>query len=179
MNWIIPDNPPPNPDCFIILSYALKDKSTPTRPTRALIEFAAKLQQKFPNAKIIMSTGDNQKLGVSNAAVMAAYARSRGVPAANIIKEDRSLTTFENLLFSREIVRRRKLRQPCLITLDLHTRRAVATAKKMDWTGLYWFSVYSPGEPASGWKSIQTYSRATIFIYEILAIFYSEIKGWI
>ena len=80
MNWIIPDNPPPNPDCFIILSYALKDKSTPTRPTRALIEFAAKLQQKFPNAKIIMSTGDNQKLGVSNAAVMAAYARSRGPP---------------------------------------------------------------------------------------------------
>ena len=55
----------------------------------------------------------------------------------------------------------------------------LATAKKMDWTGLYWFSVYSPGEPASGWKSIQTYSRATIFIYEILAIFYSEIKGWI
>ena len=179
MCWNISDNPPLTPDCLIILSYAVKSRTQPTLPTRALIEFAAKKWRQFPKVKIIMSTGDNQNLGVPNSAVMAAYARKIGIPAKNILEENKSLTTYENLLFSRAIVRRRKLSQPCLITLDLHTRRAMATAKKIGWNGIYWFSVHSPGEPAHGWKFIQTYSRATIFIYEFLAYIYSYFKQWI
>lgn len=179
MSWFIADNPPSSPDCLIVLSYALRDALRPTRPTRALIEFAAKIWRQFPAVKIIMSTGDNQNLGVPNSSVMAAYARKIGIPVKNIIEENKSLTTYENLIFCREIVRRHHFRQPALVTLDLHTRRAVATAKKMGWNNIYWYSVYSPGEPAAGWKFIQTCSRATIFIYEILAYIYSYFRKWI
>ena len=126
-----------------------------------------------------MSTGDNQRLGISNAKVMADYAVGLGVPRANIVEEDRSLTTYENLLFTREIIHRQELVQPMLVTLDLYTRRAVATARKMGWPDFYWCSVYSPGDPAHGYKWLQTWSRPTIFCYEVLAMAYSRLAGWV
>ncbi len=175
--WIIPDNRPSNPDCFIVPSYALKDRSTPTRPTGAQIELAYKWWNKFPQAKIIMSTGDNQGLGVSNSKVMKEFAVTLGIPSEFIIEEDKSRNTFENLSYTYEIIKEEHFKQPTLITLDLYTRRAVATAKKLGWKDFYWISVFSEGEPAYGWKWIQTYSRFTIFCYEVSAMAYSKIVG--
>jgi uncharacterized SAM-binding protein YcdF (DUF218 family) len=177
--WTIPDNPPPNPDCFVIPSYALKDRFTPTRPTKAQIELAAEWWKRFPHSSLIMCTGDNQRLGLSNASVMAAYAVRLGVPAENIIEEDQSLNTYENLYYAMEIIRARNFRQPALVTLDLYTRRAVATARKMGWDDFYWLSAYSSGEPAYGYKWFQTHSRFTLYLYELLAMLYSKLVGWV
>lgn len=177
--WMIDDNPPRDPGCFVIPSYALKDASTPTLPTRAQIELAFAWWQKFPQSKLIMSTGDNQRLGIPNSRVMADYAISLGLPRENVIEEDRSRTTYTNLLYSLEIIKAQGLRQPTLVTLDLYTRRAVATARKMGWQDFHWLSVFSKGEPAYGYKWIQTYSRATLFCYEVGAMAFSKIVGWV
>ena len=126
--WNIEDNPPSEPECFVIPSYALKNAALPTLPTRREIELAFQWWKRFPRAKLIMSTGDNQRLGITNAKVMADYAVSLGLPRENVIEEDRSRNTYENLLFSMEIIKRLGLKQPTLVTLDLYTRRAVATA---------------------------------------------------
>lgn len=177
--WTIPDNPPPNPDCFVIPSYALKDRFTPTRPTKAQIDLATEWWERFPHSSLIMCTGDNQRLGPSNASVMAAYATRLGVPSQSIIEEDQSLNTYENLYYAMEIIRARNFRQPTLVTLDLYTRRAVATARKMGWDDFYWLSVYSSGEPAYGYKWFQTHSRFTLYLYELLAMVYSKLVGWV
>jgi uncharacterized SAM-binding protein YcdF (DUF218 family) len=177
--WRIPDHPPTAPKVFVIPSYALKDRTRPTRPTIAQIELACRWREKFPQASIIMSTGDNQGLGVTNAQVMVEYAARLNVPRENLIEEDRSRNTRENLLYSMEIIERDKLEQPTLVTLDLYTRRAVATAKKLGWQDFYWLSAFSPGEPAYGTKRFQTYSRGTIFAYELAAMLYSKIVGWV
>jgi uncharacterized SAM-binding protein YcdF (DUF218 family) len=177
--WIIPDNPPSDPGCFVIPSYALKDRSTPTKPTIAEIELAAEWWRRFPRASLIMCTGDNQRLGVTNASVMAAYAVRLGVPVENIIEEDQSVNTYENLFYARKIIQARSFRQPALVTLDLYTRRAVATARKMGWNDFYWLSVYSSGEPAYGYKWLQTHSRFTLYLYEVLAMVYSRMVGWV
>jgi uncharacterized SAM-binding protein YcdF (DUF218 family) len=176
--WVIDDHPPSNPGCFVIPSYALKDSSLPTRPTRAQIELAFKWWKKFPDSKLIMSTGDNQGLGITNSKVMAEYAISLGLPRANVIEENRSRITYENLQYSLQIIKDRNLGQPTLVTLDLYTRRAVATARKMGWKDIHWLSVFSEGEPAYGYKWIQTYSRTTIFSYEVGAMILSKILGW-
>lgn len=177
--WRIPDNPPPNPDGFIIPSYALVNRTLPTRPTRAQIELAVEWWRRFPQALLIMSTGDNQGLGIPNSTVMAAYARQLGVPAENILEEDRSRTTWENLLYSKQLAEAHGLRQPTLVTIDLYTRRAVATARKMGWTRVYWLSVYARGQPAYGYKWLQTHSRGTILCYEMLAMALSKLVGWV
>jgi uncharacterized SAM-binding protein YcdF (DUF218 family) len=177
--WKINDCPPSSSGCFVIPSYALKDSSLPTRPTRAQIELAFEWWKKFPDAQLIVSTGDNQRLGVPNSRVMAEYATSLGVPHNNVIEENRSRNTYENLLYSMQIIKERNLGQPTLVTLDLYTRRAVATARKMGWQDFHWLSVFSKGEPAHGFKWIQTYSRTTIFCYELCAMLYSKIVGWV
>ena len=177
--WIIPDHPPSHPTCFVIPSYALKNASLPTLPTRAQIELAVGWWRRFPEAKLIMSTGDNQYLGVTNAKVMADYAVSLGVPRGNIIKEDRSLNTHQNLSYSMQIIQAQNLGRPTLVTLDLYTRRAVATARKMGWKDFHWLSVYSKGEPAYGYKWLQTYSRITLFCYEFGAMIFSKLVGWV
>ena len=177
--WMIPDNPPSAPGCFVIPSYALKYRLTPTRPTAAEIKLAAEWWRRFPQASLIMCTGDNQRLGVTNASVMAAYAIRLGVPPENVIEEDRSVNTYENLYNARQIIQERSFKQPTLVTLDLYTRRAVATARKMGWRDFYWLSVYSKGEPAYGYKWIQTHSRFTLYLYEVLAMAYSKMVGWV
>lgn len=177
--WIIPDHPPSAPDCFVIPSYALKDRFTPTKPTRAQIELAIEWWQRFPRAALIMCTGDNQRLGLTNASVMASYAIQLGLPATTVIEEGQSLNTYENLYYAWQIIRERGFRQPTLVTLDLYTRRAVATAQKMGWEDFYWLSAYSSGEPAYGYKWFQTHSRFTLYLYEVLAMVYSKIAGWV
>ena len=177
--WTIEDRPPTRPGCFVIPSYALKDARLPTRPTRAEIELAFEWWKKFPEAKLIMSTGDNQGLGIPNSKVMADYAVSLGLPRENVIEEDQSKTTYTNLLYSMQLIQERNLGQPTLVTLDLYTRRAVATARKMGWKDFHWLSVFSEGEPAYGYKWIQTYSRASIFCYEVGAMIFSKIVGWV
>jgi uncharacterized SAM-binding protein YcdF (DUF218 family) len=177
--WIISDCPPDNPGCFVIPSYALKDRTTPTKPTIAQIELAVSWWQRFPQSSLIMSTGDNQRLGISNASVMADYAIGLGLPSGSVIEEDKSLTTYENLYYAREIIQKQGFQQPTLVTLDLYTRRAVATAKKMGWKDFNWLSVYSSGEPAYGYKYFQTHSRLTLYVYEVLAMMYSKFMGWV
>ena len=177
--WMIDDHSPSHPGCFVIPSYALKDLSLPTRPTRAQIELAFEWWQKFPEAKLIMSTGDNQGLGTPNSKVMSDYAVSLGLPLRNVIEENRSRNTYENLLYSMEIIKAQNLGQPTLVTLDLYTRRAVATARKMGWKDFHWLSVFSRGEPAYGYKWFQTHSRTTIFCYEVGAMVFSKIVGWV
>jgi uncharacterized SAM-binding protein YcdF (DUF218 family) len=178
-SWRIDDSPPTNPACFVIPSYALKDASLPTRPTRAEIKLAFEWWKKFPEAKLIMSTGDNQGLGIPNSKVMADYAVSLGLPRKNVIEEDRSKTTYTNLFYSMQIIQEQNLGQPTLVTLDLYTRRAVATARKMGWRDFHWLSAFSQGEAAHGYKWIQTHSRATIFCYEVGAMIFSKIVGWV
>ena len=117
----------------MIPSYALKDRYTPTRPTIAQIELAAEWWKRFPKSTLIMCTGDNQRLGLSNASMMAAYAVRLGVPEGNVIEEDQSLNTYENPYYATEIIREKNFRGATLVTLDLYTRRAVATARKMGW----------------------------------------------
>ncbi len=177
--WLIADREPSHPDCFVIPSYALKNRTTPTRPTRAQIELAYQWWQRFPQAVMIMCTGDNQGLKVSNASVMAAYARGLGVPVENIITEDQSLNTYENLKNAQAIIQDQGFQQPTLVTLDLYTGRAAATARKMGWGEFYWLSVYSAGEPAYGYKWIQTHSRLTLYLYEVGAMMYSKWVGWV
>lgn len=176
--WLVADNPPSRPDCFVVPSYALKNATTPTLPTSSELDLASQWWRRFPTSFIIVATGDNQRLGVTNAAVMADYLTCQGVPSDRIIQEDRSLNTYENLLNCRKIVEEVGCVEPALVTLDLYTRRALAVARKIGWHDLRWLSAYSKGEPAYGYKYFQTYSRLTIRCYELAAMVYCRLVGW-
>jgi uncharacterized SAM-binding protein YcdF (DUF218 family) len=163
-------------DCFVVLSYAVKNKEVPVLPTKSLIEKVYCLRRKFPKSFVIMSTGDNQSIGITNASIMASYAKKIGIPDKFIIEEGKSMNTYENLIYSKKILDKNNFKHPTIIMLDLHERRTLAIAKNLGWKDFSWISVYSKGEPAYGWKWIQTYSRLTIFIYEMLAYVYCVLR---
>jgi len=72
--WTIPDDPPSSPGCFLIPSYALLDRRSPVRPTRAQVELAYEWWQRCPQAEPSMSPGNSQRLHIPNSPVMIEYA---------------------------------------------------------------------------------------------------------
>jgi uncharacterized SAM-binding protein YcdF (DUF218 family) len=177
--WKVDDNPPENPGCFIVLSYAVENAENPTKPTREIIKLTSKWWKKFPKSLIIMSTGDNQQLGVPNSQVMVKYAVKLGIPGKNLFEEDQSRNTVGNLINSLNIAKAHNCRNITLVLYDLHVRRTLAIAHKLNFHNLHWISVGSSGSPAYGIKALQTSSRFSIFIYELFAYGYNLLSGQI
>ena len=174
--WSLPDNFKNKPDCLIGLSYALLPNAMPTSMTKAVLNKIITLNQKYPQTTLIVSTGDNQHLKVTNSAAMAEYLNKRGVPLAKIVEEDMSSNTYQNIVFSEKIIEAMHLKRPLLVTYDLHTKRAVATVKRLglNWE---WISAYTSKVDIGKRKPWQL-NRTTMVIYEFLALTFSKIAGW-
>jgi uncharacterized SAM-binding protein YcdF (DUF218 family) len=177
--WKVADKKPLKTDCFVVLSYAVKNYEEPNKLTKSAVNKAYNLWIKCPESIVILSTGDNQGMGISNAKIMEDYAIKVGIAKGKIVKENTSINTYENLLLSKEIIRKYKLKNPTIIAHDLHMRRVVATIREMGWENFFWISSYSKGDPSYGSKRLQTYSRLTVFSYEVLTYIYSRVVGWV
>ncbi|MEV6269180.1 YdcF family protein [Kribbella sp. NPDC051936] len=78
--------------------------------------------------------GPNEDLPESHA--MAAYLVERGVPDEQILREDKSTTTWENLTFSRDLMAELRPQYRCLIvTNNFHAFRAALTARRAKLNG--------------------------------------------
>jgi uncharacterized SAM-binding protein YcdF (DUF218 family) len=64
---------------------------------------------------------------------MEEYLLEHGIPQDHIIREDRSATTRENLLFSKAIIEGRQgPRYTALVTSNYHVYRALSLCREMD-----------------------------------------------
>jgi uncharacterized SAM-binding protein YcdF (DUF218 family) len=91
--------------------------------------------QQNPNAIIIVSGGKGEKEDISEAEAMKRYLVAKGINSKQIVKEDQSRNTRQNMLFSREILYR-YFPSGCTtvcITSDFHAYRASILA---DYCGL-------------------------------------------
>jgi uncharacterized SAM-binding protein YcdF (DUF218 family) len=91
-------------------------------------ERAAELQRDG-RVTFILMTGSG--VGGDNAEDLARQAVARGADPACVLKELRSTTTRENLLFSIPIVRQHRWRRVALVTSRLHMFRALHTARRL------------------------------------------------
>jgi uncharacterized SAM-binding protein YcdF (DUF218 family)/glycosyltransferase involved in cell wall biosynthesis len=78
--------------------------------------------------RLIFSSG--YAFALREAEVMRDLAVSLGVPASAIILEEKSGSTFENVVFVRDILRREGLREILLVSSPYHMRRALLTWRK-------------------------------------------------
>ncbi|TDD46934.1 YdcF family protein [Kribbella antibiotica] len=80
---------------------------------------------------IITAGGQGPGEDIPESHAMATYLVERGVPADQILREDKSTTTTENLRFSRALMVARNPKYRCLIvTNNFHAFRAALTARK-------------------------------------------------
>ena len=83
-------------------------------------------------AMIICSGGQGSDEDLSEAAAMAGYLKDKGIPEDQILLEDKSTTTEENLRFSYEIIKARGgAKRIAVVSSNYHVYRCVLLAHKM------------------------------------------------
>lgn len=93
------------------------------------------LINKFPNAKVVFAGGSgyifNQNL--DHASVAKKLFENIGLKNKKIIYENKSRNTYENILFSKKLIKPKRNETWVLITSAFHLKRSLGIAKKLDW----------------------------------------------
>ena len=113
---LIVDQPPRKADVIVVLG----------GDTGSRTERAAELYRAGYAPYLIVSAGRIYHTTIL-ADLMERHALERGVPREAIIAERRSESTYQNALFSREIIRARSFRSAIVVSSNYHMRRVKLT----------------------------------------------------
>jgi uncharacterized SAM-binding protein YcdF (DUF218 family) len=114
-------------DAAIVLGAAVwGDDVSPVFKER--INHAVELRRSGKVRKIIFTGGQGNRNEPTEAAAARQYAIDQGISPADILLEEKSHTTYENLLFAREVVVARGLKGVLIVSDPLHMKRAVTIA---------------------------------------------------
>jgi uncharacterized SAM-binding protein YcdF (DUF218 family) len=123
-------------DAALVLGAALWD-SQPSPALTERLQMALYLYNKGQVQWIICSGGIGDD-GISEAKGMKRYLVDRGVPPKDLLLEEESTNTEENLRYSKKLLKPNGIQNIYLVTHDYHMYRALALARN---TGI-------PAEPA-------------------------------
>ena len=115
-------------DYVVVLGTGLiGDQVTPLLASR--IEKGIAIYQKHPGSKLIMSGGQGPDELMAEGQAMADYALEQGIPAEDIVIENQSTNTEENLKFSYALMKPGS--RFALVTNYYHVFRALLLARKL------------------------------------------------
>ncbi len=120
-------------DHAIVLGLALEN-GEPTPDLLARLDTAKAYLEKYPEARLILTGGNADESGRTEAAVMRDILLEKGVPESRMILEDRSETTVENFRNIAAIIS--KGEPVVMISSDYHMDRAVRNAKEEGFTNV-------------------------------------------
>jgi len=99
----------------------------------------ASVARRYPDAKVVYSDGAVYLFDSENSApYMAEMLKGLGVDPHHLVIEDRSQTTFENILFSQAMIKPKKGQVWLLIASAVHMTRAKAVADHLGWHMTPW-----------------------------------------
>ena len=119
-------------DSVIVLGAAVHG-TTPSLTLKKRLDKAVEYHEQNPDAIIIVSGGQGNGEDITEAAAMEKYLVEHGVNPNKIIKEDRSTSTLENFVFSKEILDNyfEEEYTTCFVTNEYHVLRAADCAKSV------------------------------------------------
>ena len=120
-------------DYVIIHGAGLLDGDRISKLLQERLDKAIDVYRKDPSpTKLIPSGGQGGDETISEAEAMKRYLLSQGIPEEDIILEDQSVTTLENLKFSKSIIESREGRKyTALVTSNYHVYRALRYCRKV------------------------------------------------
>jgi uncharacterized SAM-binding protein YcdF (DUF218 family) len=140
---------PSHVDGILILGNGLDPKIYASRgvpneqPSEQRIVAGAELARRFPRAKVVFSGGSGALFGGdSEAGVARMILMDLGVPARQILLEDKSRDTWENLVFTRRLVSPKAGETWILVTSAIHMPRAMGIAHRVGWQMIPWPAEY-------------------------------------
>lgn len=78
--------------------------------------------------KLIFTGGQGNSNEPTESSAARHYAMQRGVPASDILIEEKSHTTYENILYAKQVADGNGLRKVLIVSDPLHMKRAVSMA---------------------------------------------------
>lgn len=119
-------------DAVIVLGKGLDGDKVPINLAKRL-DKAIEYNKKNPSALIIVSGGNVKNENLTEAQAMYDYLLSKGIPQDIIIKEDKSKTTYENFVFSTEILKEKfgEDYSAAFVSNSFHIWRAERLAKSL------------------------------------------------
>lgn len=120
-------------DYVIIHGAGLINGEKISRLLQQRVDKAIVVYRKDPSpTKFIPSGGKGSDENISEAEAMKRYLLEQGIPESDIILEDKSTTTLENLKFSKNIIDSREGRKyTALVTSNYHVYRALRYCRKV------------------------------------------------
>ena len=95
------------------------------------IDHGIDLYQNRKIRKLIFTGGQGDNTEPTESSAAWVYALQRGIPATDILIEQKSHTTYENILYAKQIADAHGLRKVLIVSDPLHMKRAVAMARDM------------------------------------------------
>jgi uncharacterized SAM-binding protein YcdF (DUF218 family) len=142
-------------DAAIVLGAAVwGDEVSPV--FRERINHAVELYRSGKVRKIIFTGGQGNRDELTEAAAARRYAIENGIPAKDILVEQSSHTTYENVVNAKQLADAHGLKKILIVSDPMHMKRAVAMASDI---GLEVYPSPTPTTRYQGWRS-RTHSLA-------------------
>lgn len=157
-------------DCIIVLGAGTNGK-TPNAVFRERLNHAITLYREGYADTILLTGGLTPGNEHSDSYIAGQYLIEQGVPAEDILLEEKSTITQENLKFAREIMDNEGLSTAILVSDPLHMKRSMMMAKDYE---IEAFSSPTPTTRYQTWKSkLPFLARETFFYvgYQVWRIF--------
>lgn len=117
---------------LIVLGAGLKG-DIPSEVLKYRLNKAIKYFKENPDTIFIVSGGQGKDELISEAEAMEIYLSERGIPIKNIIKEDKSTSTYENLKFSDKIIKEKEITGDiAVMSNSFHMYRVKMISKKLN-----------------------------------------------
>ncbi|MBQ1658467.1 MAG: YdcF family protein [Clostridia bacterium] len=121
----------PSENATVVVLGCQVNGETPSLMLRKRLEAAYEYLEAHPDAKCIVSGGKGNYEDISEAECMYRWLTDKGISASRIYREDKSVNTDENIVFSGKIIKAEGLDSELAIVTDgFHELRASVIAKR-------------------------------------------------
>lgn len=118
-------------EAVLILGNSLEEGRIPSKITSERLEKGLMLYQNGFCDTIIVSGGKGPSDEIAVADAMQKWLIYKGVPEKNILVENQSANTLENILYAKEIALKYDIEDIILVTSDFHIYRSMLIADKI------------------------------------------------
>ena len=118
-------------ETVLILGAKVNRGGKPTKALQYRLDAAAIYAKQHPHVQLVVSGGQGFDEDATEASVMKRYLIAHGIAKERILEEDRSTSTYENILFTRQLLP--GLKNVTIVSNDYHLERAKVLAH---WQGL-------------------------------------------
>jgi uncharacterized SAM-binding protein YcdF (DUF218 family) len=130
-------------DAIVVLGGGVNEWGHPTESTEERVHYGVGLYWEEFAPKLVLSTGMME--GFNEARVMRQAALALGVPEQDIVLEEESHNTYENILFVHRLFQQRGWQRPIVVSSPYHMRRIDRVYKKV---GSEVSPLYAPVRPS-------------------------------